>query len=83
MTLTSKTLTYALPHPCPAQVRLGPNGAEEVLPLGKLTAFEEAAVAELIPVLRKNIETGIAFATQEKPQAGPKEQEVVAEPPKA
>ncbi len=54
-----------------------------MLPLGKLTAFEEAAVAELIPVLKKNIETGIAFATQEKPQAGPKEQEVVADPPKA
>jgi malate dehydrogenase len=45
-----------------SKVRLGPNGAEEVLPLGKLTAFEEKAVAELIPVLKKNIETGIEFA---------------------
>ncbi len=50
-------------------MRLGPNGAEEVLPLGALTPFEEAAVAELIPVLRKNIDTGVAFAagTKEAP----------------
>ena len=53
---------------------MGPNGAEEVLPLGKLTAFEEAAIAELIPVLQKNIETGIAFATK------PKEQEKIPDP---
>ena len=53
-----------------AKVRLGPNGAEEVLPLGKMTAFEEKGVAELIPVLKKNIDTGIEFANKPKePQA--------------
>ncbi len=50
------------------QVRLGPNGAEEVLPLGKLAPIEEKGVQELIPVLRKNIDTGIEFANK-KPAA--------------
>jgi hypothetical protein len=45
-----------------AQVRLGPNGVEEVLGLGPLSALEEKGVAELKPVLQKNIETGVAFA---------------------
>jgi malate dehydrogenase len=43
-------------------VRLGPNGVEEVLGLGPLSALEEKGVAELKPVLQKNIETGVAFA---------------------
>ena len=47
-----------------SKVRLGPNGAEEVFPLGKLNPFEEKAVAELIPVLKKNIDTGIEFANK-------------------
>ncbi len=47
------------------KVRLGPNGAEEVLPLGKLTPFEEKGVQELIPVLKKNIDTGVEFAQDE------------------
>ena len=51
-----------------AQVRLGPNGVEEVLGLGPLSPLEEKGVAGLKPVLQKNIETGIAFA-----QAPPKE----------
>ena len=51
-----------------AQVRLGPNGVEEVLGLGPLSPLEEKGVAELKPVLQKNIETGVAFA-----QAPPKE----------
>ncbi len=45
-----------------AQVRLGPNGVEEVLGLGPLSPLEEKGVAELKPVLQKNIETGVAFA---------------------
>ncbi|CAL8462470.1 g2003 [Coccomyxa elongata] len=47
-----------------SKVRLGPNGAEEVLPLGKLSPYEEKGVAELIPVLKKNIDTGIEFANK-------------------
>ena len=47
-----------------SKVRLGPNGAEEVLPLGKLTPYEEKGVADLIPVLKKNIDTGIEFANK-------------------
>ncbi|CAK0750754.1 hypothetical protein CVIRNUC_002015 [Coccomyxa viridis] len=50
------------------KVRLGPNGAEEVLPLGKLAPIEEKGVQELIPVLKKNIDTGIEFANT-KPAA--------------
>ncbi|EIE24005.1 malate dehydrogenase [Coccomyxa subellipsoidea C-169] len=47
-----------------SKVRLGPNGVEEVLPLGKLTPFEEKGVADLIPVLKKNIDTGVEFANK-------------------
>ena len=46
-------------HP---QVRLGPSGVEEVLGLGPLSPLEEKGVADLIPVLKKNIDTGVAFA---------------------
>ena len=51
------------------KVRLGPNGAEEVLPLGKLTPFEEKGVQELIPVLKKNIDTGVEFAQKKEAAA--------------
>ena len=44
------------------QVRLGPSGVEEVLGLGPLSPLEEKGVADLIPVLKKNIDTGVAFA---------------------
>lgn len=43
-------------------MRLGPSGVEEVLGLGPLSPLEEKGVADLIPVLRKNIDTGVAFA---------------------
>ncbi|KAK9845460.1 hypothetical protein WJX81_006964 [Elliptochloris bilobata] len=45
-----------------SKVRLGPNGVEEVLGLGPLSPLEEKGVADLTPVLKKNIDTGIAFA---------------------
>ena len=50
------------------KVRLGPSGAEEVPPLGKLAPIEEKGIQELIPVLKKNIDTGIEFANK-KPAA--------------
>ena len=38
----------------------------EVFPIGSTTPAEAAAVADLIPVLRKNIETGVEFAASKK-----------------
>jgi len=45
-------------------VELGMNGVEKVLDIGKLSEFEDAKFKELIPVLQKNIQTGIDFANQ-------------------
>ena len=47
-----------------SKCRLGPNGVEEVLGLGKLSPVEEQAVKDLIPILRKNIDTGVEFANK-------------------
>ena len=49
-----------------SNVRLGPGGAEQVFDLGKLSPFEEQAVKDLIPVLKKNIDTGVEFATKKE-----------------
>ena len=46
------------------KVRLGPNGAEEVLPIGKMSPLEGKEFTELIPVLKKSIEKGRAFARE-------------------
>lgn len=45
-----------------SKVRLGPDGAEEVLPIGELTEVEQKALQEAISQLRGNIDKGIAFA---------------------
>ena len=45
-----------------SKCRLGPNGVEEILGLGKMSPVEEKAVQDLIPILRKNIDTGVEFA---------------------
>jgi hypothetical protein len=34
------------------KVRLGPSGAEEVLPMGDLTDYEQSWLAKLIPELK-------------------------------
>jgi malate dehydrogenase len=43
---------------------LGPDGAEEALPYGDLSAFEEANMAAMLPDLAKQIQKGIAFVTK-------------------
>ncbi|GAB4822533.1 hypothetical protein N2152v2_009579 [Parachlorella kessleri] len=45
-----------------SKVRLGPNGAEEILPIGELSAFEQKGLEEAKELLAKNITAGIKFA---------------------
>ncbi|EIN05922.1 NAD-malate dehydrogenase [Punctularia strigosozonata HHB-11173 SS5] len=42
-------------------VELGPSGVEKILPLGKVTEYEQGLITAAIPELKKNIETGVAF----------------------
>jgi malate dehydrogenase len=49
-----------------SKVRLGRGGVAEVFPVGETNAAEAKGVEELIPVLAKNIETGVAFAASKK-----------------
>lgn len=42
-------------------VRLGLNGVEELLPIGTLSAYEEASVQAMIPTLKADIELGEKF----------------------
>ena len=44
------------------QVKLGPSGVEEFLPLGELSAFEQAALEEAKTILQGNISKGVEFA---------------------
>ena len=45
-----------------SKVRLGRGGVAEVFPVGTVSAAEDKGVADLIPVLRKNIDAGVEFA---------------------
>jgi len=45
-------------------IELGKNGVEKVLDIGKLSEFEETKFKELVPVLQKNIQTGVDFINQ-------------------
>ena len=45
------------------KVRLGPNGAEEVLPIGEITDFEQKGLAECKEILQGTIEKGKKFVT--------------------
>lgn len=45
-------------------VRLGKEGVEEFLPLGPLSAFEQAALDEMLPILRTEIENGVKFISE-------------------
>lgn len=42
-------------------VRLGLNGVEELLPIGEISAYEEAAIQAMIPTLKADIELGEKF----------------------
>lgn len=44
------------------RVKLGQNGVAEILPYGKLSAFEQKALDEAVPAIQKNIQTGVEFA---------------------
>lgn len=46
------------------RVRLGKNGAEEVLGLGALSDYEKQGLEALLPELKSSIEKGIKFANQ-------------------
>lgn len=41
--------------------KLGPNGVEEVLPFGEISAFEKRLVEKMMPELKKQIQKGIDF----------------------
>eukprot|EP01039_Chlorochromonas_danica_P007285 gene7286-8062_t len=43
-------------------VRLGPNGVEEVLPFGKLSAFEQKGLDSMLPDLVAQAKKGVEFA---------------------
>jgi len=47
-----------------ARCRLGPNGVEEVLPLGKLSPFEEKGLAAMLPDLISQAKKGVDFANK-------------------
>ena len=44
------------------KVKLGPDGAEEVLPVGDITDYEKGWLEKLIPELKSSIYKGIEFA---------------------
>lgn len=46
------------------QVRLGENGADEVLGLGSLSEYEKESLENLKPELKSSIEKGIKFAKE-------------------
>ncbi|BCR91090.1 malate dehydrogenase [Aspergillus chevalieri] len=44
-----------------SQVELGPNGAEKILPVGNVTAYEQKLLEACLGDLKKNIQKGIDF----------------------
>ncbi|GJP81189.1 hypothetical protein CLOP_g11356 [Closterium sp. NIES-67] len=44
-----------------SKVRLGPSGAEEILPLGNLIPYEEKAIQRALPELMESIQAGVDF----------------------
>ena len=46
------------------QCVLGPNGVEEVLGMGTLSAFEQAGLEEMKELLAKNIQAGVDFVNK-------------------
>lgn len=47
-----------------SRVELGPNGVERILPVGKIDANEEKLLEACLGDLKKNIEKGVAFVSQ-------------------
>lgn len=47
-----------------SRITLGKNGAETIHPVGKITAFEEQKLKELLPELTKSIQKGVEFANK-------------------
>jgi len=50
-----ETAFFSLP------VELGRDGVHKILPMGKLSSFEEGVYKSAIPVIKQNIETGVSF----------------------
>eukprot|EP00193_Tetraselmis_chui_P009689 CAMPEP_0177771448 /NCGR_PEP_ID=MMETSP0491_2-20121128/11597_1 /TAXON_ID=63592 /ORGANISM="Tetraselmis chuii, Strain PLY429" /LENGTH=372 /DNA_ID=CAMNT_0019288997 /DNA_START=84 /DNA_END=1202 /DNA_ORIENTATION=- len=48
-----------------SKLLLGPDGVQEIYPLGTLTDYEKTKLEEVIPMLQGNIKKGIEFATKE------------------
>jgi len=44
-----------------SRVELGSNGAHQIHPVGKLSAFEETKFKDVVPELQKNISKGVEF----------------------
>uniref|UniRef100_A0A6S8Z9Z8 Malate dehydrogenase n=1 Tax=Ditylum brightwellii TaxID=49249 RepID=A0A6S8Z9Z8_9STRA len=44
--------------------KFGPNGVEEVLPFGELSAYEKSWFDKMLPDLKKQIQKGVDFANQ-------------------
>jgi hypothetical protein len=49
-----------------AQLRLGPNGVEAVLPYGTLSAYEQEVLDKLVPDLIVQAKKGIDFVNAKK-----------------
>ena len=48
------------------KVKLGPSGAEEVLPFGALSPFEKEGLAKMIPDLKGQVKKGVDFVLNKK-----------------
>lgn len=44
--------------------KFGPNGVEEILPYGELTAYEQAWFEKMLPDLKNQIQKGVDFANK-------------------
>lgn len=60
-TYVESSIIEGLPY-FSSKVRLGPNGVEEFLPLGTLSASEQKGMEAMRELLTKNIKAGIEFA---------------------
>mmetsp|Transcript_12515 Transcript_12515/g.24926 ORF Transcript_12515/g.24926 Transcript_12515/m.24926 type:complete len:328 (+) Transcript_12515:62-1045(+) len=45
-----------------SKVKFGPDGVAEVLPTGELNEYEKGRLAELTPILKEEIDAGLAYA---------------------
>ncbi|ETW79906.1 NAD-dependent malate dehydrogenase [Heterobasidion irregulare TC 32-1] len=49
-----------------SNIEIGPEGVAKILPLGKLTDFEQSLVKAAVPELATNIDKGVSFITSPK-----------------